>query len=125
MPAAAWGPKEAIWRPTRPPIPPGRSYGPLHDIELLTVVSTGTDQPAQRDWLFPLVVCHVCDCGQWRGWLGAAAWGATRDGLEPHLATNCVGPHLLTLLLLPALRAAAQVGTGNPAPSPRSCVLRR
>lgn len=40
---------------------------------------------------------------------GAAAWGATADGLEAHLAANCVGPHLLSLLLLPALRAAAEV----------------
>lgn len=31
------------------------------------------------------------------------------DGAEVHLATNCLGPHLLTLLLLPSLRAAAEV----------------
>ncbi len=41
--------------------------------------------------------------------MGAAAWGATADGLEAHLAANCVGPHLLSLLLLPALRAATEV----------------
>ena len=33
----------------------------------------------------------------------------TDDGLEAHMATNCLGPHLLTLLLLPALRAASEV----------------
>jgi NAD(P)-dependent dehydrogenase (short-subunit alcohol dehydrogenase family) len=33
----------------------------------------------------------------------------TQDGVELHMATNCLGPHLLTLLLLPCLRAAAQV----------------
>lgn len=31
------------------------------------------------------------------------------------MATNCLGPHLLTLLLLPCLRAAAQVRTATTA----------
>lgn len=30
------------------------------------------------------------------------------------MATNCLGPHLLTLLLLPCLRASAKVGEQPP-----------
>ena len=46
----------------------------------------------------------------------AAAWDATEEGLEAHFATNCLGPHLLTLLLLPAMRAAAEAPPHPPPP---------
>ena len=41
--------------------------------------------------------------------VGRSSMGPIADGLEAHLATDCVGPHLLSLLLLRALRAAAKV----------------
>ena len=33
----------------------------------------------------------------------------TADGFETFIATNCLGPHLLTLLLLPHLQRSAEV----------------
>lgn len=38
----------------------------------------------------------------------------TSQGAEVHMATNCWGPHLLTLLLLPALKAGAQARSPGP-----------
>ncbi|KAK9806291.1 hypothetical protein WJX72_008741 [[Myrmecia] bisecta] len=44
-----------------------------------------------------------------------AARSETVDGVEAHLGTNYLGPFLLTMLLLPALRAAAQqAANGHP-----------
>lgn len=35
------------------------------------------------------------------------------QGYEPHVATNCLGPYLFTQLLLPQLRAAAEIAPPN------------
>ncbi len=50
--------------------------------------------------------------------LAGGARETTADGLETFVATNCLGPHLLTLLLLPHLRRSAEVRDHSQNPMP-------
>ena len=45
---------------------------------------------------------------------GAAEYLATSEGLEEHMATNYLGPFLLTMRMLPHLQAAGTVRTVSP-----------
>ena len=48
----------------------------------------------------------VCDAGQ--------GYARSKDGLELHMATNYLGPFLLTMLLLPSLQRSASKVSNPP-----------
>ncbi len=48
----------------------------------------------------------VCDTGQ--------GYAKSKDGLELHMATNYLGPFLLTMLLLPSLQRSASKVSNPP-----------
>lgn len=50
----------------------------------------------------------VCDTGQ--------GYAKSKDGLELHMATNYLGPFLLSMLLLPSLQRSASKVSSPPAP---------
>jgi hypothetical protein len=80
----------------------GEAHAAGRRAELLHSVSAGVEAKS-------IDVCLVTP---------AAERQETQDGAEVHMATNCLGPHLLTLLLLPCLRAAAQVRSAASAVPP-------
>lgn len=87
---------------------------PQLEVQLLDVASQASVRAFAQRWTAARRPLHVLINNA-----GVFSFSEVRkespDGAEVHLATNCLGPHLLTLLLLPCLRAAAEAPGASPA----------
>ncbi|GKZ75837.1 hypothetical protein AnigIFM56816_003293 [Aspergillus niger] len=97
---------------TTPNTPAGELYYlPLH-LEDLTTIKSTVAAFASRESRLDLLVNNA-------GVSQPPPGSVSAQGIELQLATNCLGPFLLTQLLLPYLKAAAINGSGESTTAPR------